>query len=89
MKLYSVKWGVGDMKLPQSFVSVKTLPEIDERLQDFLDNQFNYCEEEKYQILLNFKRELYFLIKENGLLDRYLISGLQVNDYIKQLEKGY
>ena len=58
---------------------------LKERVTEFLENQLNYCNQSKIHRLESFKNELYHNMSHQGLTDDNLLLGLELNNYLRQI----
>ncbi len=78
------------MILPKPEIIIQTPRSLRQRLDAFLDNQYNYCNQEKKFYLQSFQSELLSEMCRDsveGMTDEKLILGLELNNYIRQVDK--
>ncbi len=68
-------------------VSVQTPRTVRQRLELFLENQLNYCDDSKRCYLESFKSELLIMMSKDGMTDDNLLLGLELNNYLRQVDK--
>ena len=56
-----------------------------ERVDVFLIDQLNYCNQQKVYLLESFKTDLLHKIYSEGLTDDNLLLGLELNNYLRQI----
>ena len=56
-----------------------------EKVSLFLEDQVNYCNQSKIHRLESFKNELYHNMSHQGLTDDNLLVGLELNNYLRQI----
>lgn len=59
---------------------------IEDRLEKFLAEQLNYRNEDKKFQLKYFQNELMERICNHGLTDKNLLLGLEINNYLRQID---
>ena len=72
------------MKITPS-VQILPQPTLEDRIKKFLDNQLGMCSKTKEHYLESFKTDLVYRIHSEGLTDRNLLLGLELNNYLRQL----
>lgn len=58
---------------------------LKERVSLFLEDQVNHCNQSKIHRLESFKNELYYNMSHQGLTDDNLLLGLELNNYLRQI----
>lgn len=73
------------MTKPVISVSILPQPSLRERVGIFLEKQLNYNDQAKIHIIEDFKRSLLSEIHREGLTDENLLLGLELNNYLRQI----
>jgi len=68
-------------------VIIQTPRTLRQRIDNFIESQANYCAESRRHYLERYKSELFVLMSKDGMTDSQLLMGLELNNYIRQLEE--
>ena len=68
-------------------IIIQTPRTLRQRVDDFIKSQSNYCDESKRHYLESYKSELLILMSRDGMTDSHLLMGLELNNYLRQLDK--
>lgn len=75
------------MKFNDLLASVQVVKNsLKERVESFLENQIEYRSVDKKIVLEGFKQELYHKMSVEGLTDENLLLGLELNNYLNQVD---
>ncbi|MCP3686136.1 MAG: hypothetical protein GY861_26105 [bacterium] len=66
-------------------IIIKTPRTLRDRVNSFLDDQLNYTNEDKKYCLERFQYDLICNIQSEGATDDNLLLGLELNNYLRQI----